>query len=99
MTNRSSKIATDAGPESTNHLKAIFEQSLALMREDKDSKTNKPKDSRLGRALLPLHSDGDDFQKRALNNAAKALATLWKISGPKRPQLPGRAMFPDRQTS
>ena len=64
------------------------------MREDTNQKPTNRKESRLGRALLPLHIDDDNFQKRALDNAAKALAALWKISGPERPKLPGRAMFP-----
>jgi len=96
MTNGTSKIATDTQVESTNHLKAVFEQSLALMRENKESITRNRQDSRLGRACLPLDSEGNDFQKRALENAAKALATLWKVSGPTRPKLPGRTIFANR---
>jgi len=77
--------------DSTNHLKSIFDQSLAVLCEDKDSVRAWSQTERLRRGSLPLHVDAVNLRKRALDNAAKALATLWKISEPKRPKLQSRA--------
>ncbi|MGO8986677.1 MAG: hypothetical protein ACLPHI_19675 [Terriglobales bacterium] len=100
-TNRfmTSKVVPAVRPESTNDLKDLFEQSLAFMCEDKESSLKNGKKSRLRHASLPLHSDAADLQRRALDNAAKALATLWKISQPGRPKAPTRVMLPHRQIS
>ena len=76
---------------STNHLKSIFDQSLAVLCDNKDSVRGRSQTEWLRRSSLPLHVDAVNLQKRALDNAAKALATLWKISGPKRPKLQSRA--------
>ena len=70
--------------DSTNHLKSIFDQSLAVLCEDKDSERARAQPERLRRGSLPLHADEVSLQKRALDNAAKALATLWKVSGARR---------------
>jgi hypothetical protein len=92
--------------DSTNHLKSIFEQSLAVLREDKNDKSNNVKNSnddknlvkktrpqvRVRRDFLPLHIDHANLQKRALDEAAKALAALWKISGPGHTKLSGRVL-------
>jgi len=77
--------------DSTNHLKSIFDQSLAVLCEDKETVKNGSQAERLLRSSLPLHVDAVNLQKRALDNAAKALATLWKISESKRPELHSRA--------
>jgi hypothetical protein len=67
--------------DSTNHLKSIFDQALAVLCEHNDSVRPRSQTERLRRGSLPLHIDAVSLQKRALDNAAKALATLWKISG------------------
>jgi len=44
--------------------------------------TGKAHNARLRRQTLPLRIDVATLRERALDQAAKALATLWKISGP-----------------
>jgi hypothetical protein len=93
--------------DSTNHLKSIFEQSLAVLREDKHHvKNNNVKNNnedknvvkktrpevRVRRDFLPLYIDHANLQKRALDEAAKALAALWKISAPGHHKLAGRVL-------
>jgi hypothetical protein len=73
--------------DATNQLKSIFDQSLAVLCEGKDTVKTGSQTERLRRRSLPLHLDAVNLQKRALDNAAKALATLWKISEPKRTRL------------
>jgi hypothetical protein len=65
---------------SANHLKNIFDQSLAILCEDADA-------VRVRRSSLPLHIDAVNLQKRALSDAANALAALWRISENKSPKL------------
>jgi hypothetical protein len=65
---------------STTHLKDVFDQSLAVLCEGASS-------GRVRRSCLPLHIDAANLQKRALSDAADALAALWKISKPKSPNL------------
>ena len=91
-------IVTD-NSDSTNRLKSIFEQSLAVMCEGKDSVKTGSQTERVRQSSIPLHVDAVNLQKRALDNAAKALATLWKISESKRPKLQSRAMQCSRATS
>jgi hypothetical protein len=87
------ELAGNKQAESTHHLKSIFEQSLAVLREDnqnEDKKEDKNEHKnvvkktspnlRARRDFLPLHIDPANLQKRALDDAAKALAALWKIS-------------------
>jgi hypothetical protein len=81
----------------TNHLKSIFDQSLAVLCEDSAKTGSQTKGQR--RSSLPLHIDAVNLQKRALDNAAKALASLWKISEPKRPKLQSRVPYYSRSTS
>jgi hypothetical protein len=85
------ETATNQKPESTNHLKGIFEQSLIVLCEGRDAVTTKTQAGRVRRASLPLHIDAASLQKRALDDAAKALATLWNISKPERAKLHSRA--------
>ena len=82
---------------STNHLKSIFDQSLAVLCEDSAKTGSQTKRQR--RSSLPLHVDAVNLQKRALDNAAKALASLWKITEPKRPKLQSRVPHYSRSTS
>jgi hypothetical protein len=70
---------------STTHLKAIFDQSLAVLCEGAGS-------VRIRRSCLPLHIDAANLQKRALSDAADALAALWKISKARSPKLQSRAI-------
>ena len=82
---------------STNHLKSIFDQSLAALCEGGDPVKTGSQTQR--RSSLPLHVDAVNLQKRALDNAAKALASLWKISEHKRPKLQRSATHYSRPTS
>ncbi|MGZ6231092.1 MAG: hypothetical protein ACXWMO_10050 [Syntrophales bacterium] len=85
--------------DSTHHLKSIFEQSLAVLCRDgdKDSATGNGQNGRVRCDSLPLHMDAANLEKRALDDAAKALATLWKISDAGRPKLQARGTHSDRQ--
>jgi hypothetical protein len=92
--------------DSTNQLKSIFDQSLAVLCEGEDtvktglqSERLRRKSLPLRRKSLPLRIDAVNLQKRALDNAAKALATLWKISEPKRTKLQSRVTQYSRSTS
>jgi hypothetical protein len=85
--------------DATNQLKSIFDQSLAVLCEGKDTVKPGSQTERLRRRSLPLHVDAVNLQKRALDNAARALATLWKISEPKRTRLQIPATHYSRSTS
>jgi hypothetical protein len=65
---------------SVNRLKNIFDQSLGILCEGASS-------VRVRRSSLPLRIDAVTLQKRALSNAANALAALWKISETRSPKL------------
>jgi hypothetical protein len=84
----------NTNPDSTRHLINVFEQSLELLCEEREGtavvKAQKPI---FRRSALPLHIDPANLQKRALDEAARALTALWKISKPERHKLPPRA-FP-----
>jgi hypothetical protein len=95
----SNAITVTEESNSTNDLKSIFDQSLAVLCEGKDTLKTGSQTERLRRRSLPLHADAVNLQKRALDDAAKALATLWKISEPKRPKLQTRATHYSRSTS
>lgn len=85
-----------------NHLQDIFDQSLAVLCQDKDhlGKDRLEKDSTRIRTQtrtvlagsLPIHIDAVNLQKRALSNAAQALAALWKISSPAGAKTESRGM-------
>lgn len=85
--------------DATNQLKSIFDQSLAVLCEGKDTVMTGSQTERLRRRSLPLRLDAVNLQKRALDNAAKALATLWKISEPKRTRLQSPATHYSGSTS
>jgi hypothetical protein len=70
-----------AAADSANHLKNVFEQSLAVLSQDTEAPANRLQKIRRS---LPLYASAAELQKRALDNAANALASLWKISGPAR---------------
>lgn len=64
-------------PSSANNLKKVFDQSVAILCDGANS-------VRVRRSSLPLHIDAFNLQKRAMSDAASALAALWKItSSPK----------------
>ena len=97
QSNSTHKTALNRQSNSTHHLKNIFEQSLAVLRsKDNDTATKNTHNGRLRLHSLPLHMDAADLQKRALDDAAKALATLWKISEPGRPKLQVRETHSNR---
>jgi hypothetical protein len=85
--------------ESVHHLQTVYEQSLVVLSQDSYTLSGNSPKVRLCRAALPLHADALNLQKRALHNAASALATLWKISGSGRAKTQGRIMLPNRQAS
>lgn len=70
------------GTDSTVQLKTIYEQSLAILSEPKPPQTNRLR-ARLA-SSVPLYIDPVSLQKRAVDDAAKALATLWGIPAPAR---------------
>jgi hypothetical protein len=75
------KVATvNENSGSAIHLKNIFDHSLAILCDGASS-------VRVRRSLLPLHIDAVSLQKRALSDAANALAALWKISANRSPKL------------
>ncbi|HKB99655.1 MAG TPA: hypothetical protein VKD23_12805 [Terriglobales bacterium] len=84
-------MTVTAESDSTSQLKSIFDQSLAVLCEGKNSVNTRSQADQLWSSSIPLHVDAVNLRKRALDNAAKALATLWKISEPKRPKLQSRA--------
>jgi hypothetical protein len=69
-------------PDSKNRLKNVLEQSLAVMCDAGSAAGDKVKIGSPQRSSLPLHMDAAYLQKGAMADAAKALATLWKISKP-----------------
>jgi hypothetical protein len=69
---------TNENFQTANHFRNIFDQSLAILCEG---------ESAVRRRSLPLHVDDVKLQKRALSDAADALAALWKISGSKTSRL------------
>lgn len=85
--------------DSTDHLKNVVEQSLDVLCEGKDFIRANSQTGLFHRSSLPLHLDGANLKKRALSDAAKALAALWKISKPRRAKLPVRAMKYSSSTS
>jgi hypothetical protein len=87
-----SRMTSNEQSDSTNYLKSIFEQSLAVLSEDKDSGKTDTQTGHLRRRSLPLHLEAVSLHKRALVDAAKALKTLWKISKPRLAKLQNRNM-------
>jgi hypothetical protein len=77
-------------PGSANRLKNIFDESLAILCEGGGAPT-------VRRSSIPLHIDAISLQKRALSDAASALAALWKISKPTSSKL--HSAIPCRQVS
>jgi hypothetical protein len=70
---------------SPSHLKNVFDNSLAILCEGAGS-------VRVRRSSVPLHIDAVSLQKRALTDAANALAALWKISNNRSPKLHSNAL-------
>jgi hypothetical protein len=74
-------------PESVIHLKTVFEKSLAVLSEGKDALTKNTRIGRASRSTMPIRINAADLQKRALDDAAHALATLWKVQESGRPKV------------
>ena len=85
--------------DSKSHLKNVVDQSLAVLGADKNSAVVKPQGHELLRSALPLHVDPANLQKRALSDAATALAALWKVSKPRRTRMPARVVQYSRSTT
>src|SRR6266436_4640 len=81
MTVTATEETTTEESDSTNHLKSVFDQSLAVLCEDKDSVRARSQTEWSRRGSLPLHVDAVNLQKRAFDNAAKALATTLEDPG------------------
>lgn len=81
------RIIVNQQSDSPNHLKSIVEQSLGVLREGKESEVAAAQKRPLRRRSLPIHFDVFNRERRALLEAAKALATLWKIPEPRRVKL------------
>lgn len=77
---------------SANRLKNIFDQSLAVLCGGASS-------VQPCRSSLPLRMDAVNLQKRALSDAANALAALWKVSEIKSPKFQSGAMQYSKQVS
>ena len=90
------KTAVNEKCDSPKHLANIFEQSLAVWCEGRKALTANRQTGRALRDSLPVYLDAASLQKRALDDAAKALATLWKIEEPGRARLPRRTVQPAR---
>jgi hypothetical protein len=73
-------------PESVIHLKTVFEKSLAVLSEGKDALNKNTRIGRASRGSTPIRINAADLQKRALEDAAHALATLWRVQEPGRPK-------------
>jgi hypothetical protein len=78
---------------SKTHLKDVVEQSLAVLGDGQATAGTKPAPQPALRSALPLHVDPANLQKRALTDAATALAALWNISKPRRIKLPPRVQL------
>jgi hypothetical protein len=89
MINMNNEKTLKQQPESTNRLKSIFDQSLEVLCNDKDASPQAGNPQKRC-ASLPLHIDATNLHKRALEEAAKALTTLWNISGTRRAKLQSR---------
>jgi hypothetical protein len=76
--------ASAVKPESTDQLRNVFDQSLAVLCEDKGVVARDAHNLPIRQREVPQQAD---VRKRALNDAANALASLWKISGPGRGKL------------
>lgn len=81
------RIIANQQSDSPNHLKNIVEQSLDVLREDKESEAAAAQKIPLRRRSLPIHFDVVNHKRRALLEAANALATLWKIPEPRRVKI------------
>ena len=90
------KTAGNEKHDSAKHLTNIFEQSLAVLCDGKKALAEKRTIGRALRNSLPVYLDAASLQKRALDDAAKALAALWKIEEPVRAKLGNRPAYPVR---
>jgi hypothetical protein len=79
-------------PDSVLHLKTVFEKSLAVLSEGKDALAKDTRIGRASRASTPIYINAADLQKRALEDAAHALATLWKVQEPGRSKPQNRPL-------
>jgi hypothetical protein len=69
-------------------LKNIFDRSLAVLSESRAAAaTTKGPAKLLHGSSMPIRIDAVSLQKRALDDAARALATLWKVSETKRARM------------
>ena len=84
MTNR---MKPDLTSTSINQLKTIFDQSVTVLCQVPESEKTEEQTYKLHSSLLPIHLDPVSLRKRALRDAADALAILWKISRPVRAKL------------
>jgi hypothetical protein len=90
------KTVANENCDSAKRLANIFEESLAVLCDGKKALTGTRQTARTLRNSLPVYLDATRLQKRALDDAAKALATLWKIEEPERAKPSSRTTHPLR---
>jgi hypothetical protein len=89
--------AMNQNPETTNHLKDVFEQSLAMLEVRHAGATAESAATR--GSAVPLHIDPAFLQKRALDDAAKALASLWRVPSSTRAKFNNRPIPSNRKVA
>lgn len=72
--------AMKTSSDSAGRLRKALEQSLAALSACEESAGVTPSDLRSRFRSMPIRIDPLSFKKRALNDAATALAALWKAS-------------------
>jgi hypothetical protein len=88
--------------ESVSTLKTLFDRSLAILAEENNGKTSQQRETDREKRIvkkdivlrpqLPIHIDPVSLQKRAIDDAARALTSLWKISKPGHGSLSNRSL-------
>jgi hypothetical protein len=102
----------DAATDAKRKMENIFDQSLAVLcsgdvpsTTSSSSTTKRSNVRRTAKAAesytnsLPIHIDKISLQRRALVDAAKALATLWKVPETRGSRLQNRGLEFSRGTS
>jgi hypothetical protein len=80
--------------DSKNHLRKVVDGCLAALHKNDFSQGPVRRQVPIREAIAegPLDEPTANLQKRALANAADALAALWGVSSPRRPLVPNRTM-------
>jgi hypothetical protein len=94
----------DVSKDAKRKMEGIFDQSLAILTASQDPAITSPQITRATSLSsysnsLPIHIDKFSLQRRALVDAAKALATLWKVPEAKGTRLRSRPLQLSKETS